>query len=102
MTLDEVGEIAESLEGVRRTNVNGLAEWRFHGRLVARQLDADSVVIRSEFDRRDALLRMHPSTFTVPARFDKHMMVVCSLADGDVGAIEDAIHAAWDLQRHHD
>jgi hypothetical protein len=35
----------------------------------------------------------------VPARYLKHMMVVADLASGDAGAIEDAIEAAWQLQR---
>jgi hypothetical protein len=36
---------------------------------------------------------------SVPARFVKHMMVVADLSAGEAGAIEDALIAAWDLQR---
>ena len=61
----------------------GLAEWRYHGRLVARQLDDAHVVIRADFDYRDSLLRQFPGTFSVPARYIKHMMVVADLAEGD-------------------
>lgn len=98
MRLDEVASIAANLPCVRLTSVEGLSQWRLHGRLVARQLDASHVVIRAEFDVRDALVGRHPETFSVPTRFVKHMMVVANLA-GDAGAIEDAIHAAWELQR---
>jgi hypothetical protein len=87
---------------VRRTTRNGLAEWRYHGRLVARQLDTEHVVIRTDFDARDSILRQFPDTFSVPTRFIKHMMVVIDLTTGDAGAIEDAIEAAWDLQRSAD
>jgi hypothetical protein len=97
--LDEVAGLAEALAGVRRGTADGLAQWRYHGRLVARQLDGTHLVIRADFDYRDWLLRQFPGTFSVPARYRKHMMVVADLASGDDGAIEDAIEAAWQLQR---
>jgi hypothetical protein len=96
----DVALLAEALTGVRRTAPDGLAEWRYHGRLVARQLDDIHVVIRADFDYRDSITRQFPGTFSVPARYVKHMMVVADLARGDAGAIEDAIEAAWQLQRN--
>ena len=99
MEIDDVARLAEALAGVRRTAPEGLAVWRYHGRLIARQLDDEHVVIRSDFDYRDSMLRQFPGTFSVPRRFVKHMMVVANLATGDAGAIEDAIEAAWQLQR---
>jgi hypothetical protein len=48
------------------------------------------------------MVRQFPETFSVPARYIKHMMVVADLAGGDVGAIEDAFEAAWQLQRSAD
>ena len=99
LQIDEVARLAEALAGVRRTTADGLAQWRYHGRLVARQLDDAHVVIRADFDYRDSLLRQFPETFSVPARYIKHMMVVSDLARGDPGAIEDALVAAWQLQR---
>jgi hypothetical protein len=99
VTIDDVAQLASTLEGVRRRAVDGLYEWRFRGRLVARQLDDDRLVIRCAFDLRDALLRAFPRTFSVPARLRKHMMVVAVLSAGDPGAIEDALEAAWLLQR---
>jgi hypothetical protein len=47
-----------------------------------RQLDDVHVVIRSDFDYQDWTLRQFPLTFSVPARFVKHMMVVADLAQG--------------------
>jgi hypothetical protein len=100
--LDEVGRLAGELAGVRRTAPDGLAEWRYHGRLVARQLDDAHLVIRADFDYRDSIVRQFPETFSVPTRFVKHMMVVADLARGDAGAVEDALEAAWRLQRNAD
>ena len=97
-----VARLAEALAGVRRSTADGLAQWRYHGRLVARQLDDAHVVIRADFDYRDSLLRQFPETFSVPARYTKHMMIVADLANGDPGAIEDALEAAWQLQRSAD
>jgi hypothetical protein len=97
--IGDVALLAEGLAGVRRSAPNQLAEWRYHGRLVARQLDDVHLVIRAGFDYRDSILRQFPGTFSVPARFIKHMMVVADLASGDAGAIEDALEAAWQLQR---
>jgi hypothetical protein len=99
MEIVDVGRLAEALTGVRRTAPDGLAEWRYHGRLVARQLDDSHVVIRADFDYRDSMLRQFPETFSVPPRYAKHMMIVADLARGDAGAIEDALEAAWRLQQ---
>lgn len=97
--IGEVDRLTAALTGVRRTAADGLAQWRYHGRLVARQLDDAHLVIRADFDYRDWLLRQFPGTFSVPARYSKHMMVVADLVSGDAGAIEDALEAAWRLQR---
>ncbi len=94
-----MARLAQDLAGVRCTARDGLAQWRYHGRLVARQLDDAHLMIRADFGYRDAMLRQFPGTFNVPARYIKHMMVVADLAAGDAGAIEDALEAAWQLQR---
>jgi hypothetical protein len=102
LQIDDVARLAEALDGVRRTVSDGLAQWRYHGRLVARQLDDAHVVIRADFDYRASVLRQFPETFSVPSRYRKHMMMVADLAKGDPGAIEDALEAAWQLQRSAD
>lgn len=103
MRIAEVAELVEGLEGVRRNQRTGLLpEWRYHGRLIARQLDGDHVVIRVDFDFRNSLLQSDQSTFSVPARYVKHMMVVADFTSGDAVAIEDALDNAWQLQRSAD
>jgi hypothetical protein len=97
--MSDVARVAHSLAGVRGSHREGLAEWRYHGRLVARQLDGAHLVIRADFDYRDSILREFPETFSLPTRYVKHMMIVADLAAGEAGAIEDAIEAAWQLQR---
>ena len=102
MRIADVARLLGAASGVRHTTRAGRAEWRYHGRLVARQLDDAHLVIRAEFGVRDALLRQHPGTFSVPQRFEKHMMVVADVVGGDAGAIEDALTAALSLQRRND
>lgn len=99
MQMSDVADLLARLEGVRRTATGELAKWSFHGRLVARQLDDVHIVIRADFDYRDAVLRQFPATFSVPNRFAKHMMVVADLTTADPGAVEDALIEAWRLQR---
>ncbi|HET9944470.1 MAG TPA: hypothetical protein VFR56_02380 [Actinomycetes bacterium] len=101
MDVAEFDRIASALGGVARKRGEGLAQWRYQGRLVARQLDATHVVIRTDFAPRQELLSLHPGTFHVPARYEGHMMVVADLESGDDGAIEDALMAAWALQAGH-
>jgi hypothetical protein len=97
MRLADLSRIAGQLGGVTERTRDGMLDWRYRGRRVARQLDDDHVVIRASFDSRDFLLRSFPDTFSVPRRFAKHMMIVADL-NGDADAIEDAVIGAWELQ----
>jgi hypothetical protein len=98
MSLDDLSRLVVQLAGVSESRRDGLRHWRYHGRLVARQLDDRHVVIRTSFDFRDLLLHSFPETFSVPDRFAKHMMIVADLEHGNPDAIEDAVIAAWELQ----
>ncbi len=84
---------------MRATRSEGRTHWRYDGRLVARQLDDSHVVLRADLDYRDQIVTQFPATFSIPPRFATHMMFVSDLANGDAGAIEDALEAAWRLQQ---
>ena len=98
MELADLSRLGAELEGVVEHSRNGLLDWRCHGRLVARQLDDNHVVLRASFDFRDFLLHSFPETFSVPKRFAKHMMIVADLEHGNADAVEDVVIAAWELQ----
>ena len=98
MRLADLSNLAARLDGVSERRRDGLLDWRYRGRLVARQLDRSHIVIRSSFDSRDFLVRSFPETFSVPTRFAKHMMIVADLEKGNAEAIEDAVIGAWELQ----
>ena len=97
MRAADLRRIVGRLDGVAERRRNGLLDCRYHGRLVTRQLDSGHIVIRASFETRDFLVHSFPDTFSVPARFAKHMMVVADLA-GNADAIEDAIIGAWEMQ----
>ena len=101
MDVEDLDQIASALAGVARSSSAGLAQWRYRGRLVARQLDRTHVVIRTDFAPRQQLLSSYPETFHVPSQFERHMMVVADLESGNDGAIEDALMGAWALQAGH-
>jgi hypothetical protein len=98
MNVADLSRLAAQLDGVSESTRDGLLDWRYRGRRVARQLDASHVVIRASFDVRDFLVQSFPETFSVPRRYAKHMMVVADLERGNADAIEDAVIAAWELQ----
>lgn len=98
LSLQDIAGIASELPGVIRRDGEGLPQWRVRGRLVARALDEDHLVIRCPFEQRAVLLEASPRTFCVPTRFAKHMMVVADLQRGDPALIEDALVNAWHLQ----
>ena len=96
--LADLSRLTAQLDGVAGRRRDGLLEWRYRGRLVARQLDDTHVVIRASFDFRDFLLHSFPETFSVPRRFAKHTMIVADLENGNAEVVEDAVIAAWELQ----
>ena len=98
LNLADLSRLAAQLDGVSESRREGLLNWRYRGRLVARQLDESHIVIRASFEFRDFLLQSFPETFSVPTRFAKHMMVVADLEHGDADAMEDAVIGAWELQ----
>ena len=98
MQLADLSRLAAQLDGVAERRREGLLDWRYRGRLVARQLDDSHIVIRTSFDFRDFLLHSFPDTFSVTPRFAKHMMIVADFENGNADAIEDAVIAAWELQ----
>jgi hypothetical protein len=98
MKLADLSRLAAQLDGVAERRRDGLLDWRYEGRLVARQLDDSHVVIRASFDFRDFLLQSFPDTFSVPKRFAKHMMIVADLENGNADVIEDTVIGAWELQ----
>ena len=60
--MDDLSRLAGRLEGVSESRREGLLHWRYHGRLVARELHDAHDVIRASFEFRDLLLQSFPET----------------------------------------
>jgi hypothetical protein len=98
MTLDDVHEFAISLAGCKRKGHPGRVAWYVDDRLVVRQDEPGTVMVRVGFEDREQLLAAHPDTFGVPPRWESHQKVQAEL-DGDPDAIREAIRLAWAAQR---
>ena len=98
MDINKFGQVVMSFPRVHHSEHGGLQQWRLNGRLIARQLHSNQVVIRSDFTHRSELLNQYPRTFSVPRRFEKHMMIVVDLPVADEAAIDQAVTWAWHLQ----
>jgi hypothetical protein len=99
VNLDDVHRIATAHPGVKRKGTEQRPAWYVDDRLVVRWLDETSVVVRAGFAQRERLLADHPDTFTLPPRFESHMMVVVELDRADSDALGRGISEAVDLQR---
>ena len=99
MRIDEVRDALAAFDDVREKDCSGLAGWYVRDRLVARQLDGDSVLVRADFDARERLLEDHPTTFSVPPRIEGHQKVVVELPAADPEGVRRALAEAVALQR---
>lgn len=98
VTLDEIDEFTTTLSGCKRKGHPGRVAWYVDDRLVVRQDEPGTVLVRVTFEDRERLLEAHPETFGVPPRFESHMKVLADL-DGDSAAIRKAIRLAWTSQK---
>ena len=96
--LDEVDEFATSLAGCKRKGHPGRVAWYVDDRLVVREDEPGTLLVRVGGTEREQLLAAHPATFGVPPRWESHAKVQAQL-DGDPAAICDAIRLAWASQR---
>ena len=99
MRIQDIARHATSLPGVRQKERDGLLRWYVDDRLVARQQDAETLVVRSDFTDRERLVEVHPTTFSVTPRIEGHQKVLADTRRGDLDAVRDALTAAWELQR---
>jgi len=100
MMLDEVRAVLAAYRDVKEKDCAGLAGWYVRDRLVARQLDSDSVLVRADFDARERLLEDYPTTFSVPPRMEGHQKFVVELPAADPDGVRRALAEAVELQRN--
>ena len=99
MRIEDVREVLAAHAGVRVKGTSERPGWYVDNRLVARQLDADSVLVRADFDARERLLDDYPETFSVPPSMEAHRKVVVELDHADPEGVRRALGEAVELQR---
>jgi hypothetical protein len=96
---DAIVQFLAALDGVRVQDVRGKLRWSVGNRLVARQVDESTLLIRTDFAPREDLLDRYPTTFSMRPNLEAHMKVLADVAHGDIAAICAALRAAWTMQR---
>src|SRR5690349_24482757 len=99
MRIEDVRDLLAAHHDVRRKGTADRPGWYVDDRLVARQLDADSVLVRADFDARERLLDDYPETFSVPPSTEGHQKVVVELDRADPAGVRRALAEAVELQR---
>jgi hypothetical protein len=96
---DRVERLLAGLDGVRLHDDPRGRRWCVRNRLVARQVDESTLLIRADFKPREDLLDRHPGTFSMRPNLEAHRKVLADLGHGDIEAVCGALMAAWLLQR---
>ena len=99
MRIEDVRDLLAAHDDVRLKGTADRPGWYVDNRLVARQLDADSVLVRADFDARERLLDDYPETFSVPPSMEAHRKVVVELDHADPEGVRRALGEAVELQR---
>ena len=99
MRIEDLRDLLAGYDDVREKGTSNSPGWYVENRLVARQLDADSVLVRADFDARERLLEDHPETFSVPPSIEGHQKVVVELGRADPEGVRRAVAEAVALQR---
>jgi hypothetical protein len=96
VTFETVRKIALSLENVEEGTSYGTAAFKVRGALFLRlKEDGESLVVRTDFEQRDALIEEDPETYYITDHYLKYPWVLVRLPRIDPDAMRDLIRMAW-------
>jgi hypothetical protein len=96
ITFDDVRKIAFSLENAEEGTSYGTAAFKVRGELFLRlKEDGDSLVVRADFEQRDALIAEDPETYYITDHYLKYEWVLVRLSRIHPDAMRDLIRMAW-------
>jgi len=96
VTFDNVRKIALSLESAEEGTSYGTAAFKVRGKLFLRvKEDGDSLVVRADFEQRDALIAEDPTTYYITDHYLKYEWVLVRLSRVHPDAMRDLIRMAW-------
>ena len=96
VTFEAVRKIALALENVKEGTSYGTAAFKVRGALFLRlKEDGDSLVVRADFEQRDAWIAEDPGTYYITDHYLKYGWVLVRLSRVHPEAIRDLIRMAW-------
>jgi hypothetical protein len=96
VTFETVRKIALSLENSEEGKSYGTAAFKVRGALFLRlKEDGESLVVRTDFEQRDALIAEDPETYYITDHYLKYPWVLVRLSRIDPDAMRDLIRMAW-------
>jgi hypothetical protein len=95
VSFDTVRKIALALDGVEEATSYGTAALKVRGALFLRlKEDGDSLVVRTDFDQREALIAEDPGVYYITDHYLKYPWVLVRLSRVHPDAIRDLICGA--------
>jgi hypothetical protein len=96
VTFETVRKIVLELPDVEETTSYGTPAFRVRKKLIARQhQDGESLVVRADFDAREALLRTKPKSFFLTDHYRAYPYVLVRLAAVSKKDLTDVLTEAW-------
>src|SRR5580658_11038654 len=96
VTFDTVRKIALSLDNVEEGTSYGTAAFKVRGALFLRlKEDGDSLVVRADFEQRDALIAEDPATYYITDHYLKYEWVLVRLSKVSEEALRDLLKGAY-------
>jgi hypothetical protein len=100
ITFETVRKIASSLPGVEESTSYGTPSLKLRGQILTcmainKSAEPNSLVIRIDFDQRDALIAEAPDTYYTTDHYVNYPAVLVRLDRVDKEMIRDLLNAGW-------
>jgi hypothetical protein len=100
VTFDTVCSLGLKLPDVEESTMYGMPALKLRGKLLAcipsnKAAEPGSLVIRIDFEQRDALLEDAPETYYVKPHYVDYPCVLVRLSRIREDALKDLLHASW-------
>jgi hypothetical protein len=100
LTFDDVRRMSADLPGVEEGTAWGVPALKLRGRFFAcmashSSAEPNTLVVRLDFDQRDALVADAPETYYLRPHYVGHESVLVRLSRIDREALRDLLHASW-------
>jgi hypothetical protein len=106
VTFDLVRKLALALPQVEEGTMYGSPALKLGGRLLAcmaanKSAEPESLVLRTDFETREALLAEEPGTYYVTDHYVNHPVVLVRLSRIKKDQLQDLLRAAWRIVTAH-